>query len=457
MTSAARLCARAILVLGLLPAALSAAEKPDPARDKTLALGRELFVREWVPGDPRSHGGDGLGPVYNERSCLACHHQGGPGGSAPADRNIDIITATGDGLPADGFFYAFGMSLGSAGFQYKFTSNAGAPRLDRPKPAELAAVHPGFRDGGSVLLHRFGPDFAYRSWRETVPGTHGSVQVRLSQRNPSPLFGAGLIDAIPDDVIEAAAKRRVPGQSAVKGRVSRLANGRIGRFGWKAQTATLRDFIRSAAASELGLEVPGAHQGADPRIPPLAAPGLDMTEEECEALAAYVRGLPAPVQSTPAGPKAELYVKAGGTLFKSIGCAQCHLPKLGDVEGIYSDLLLHDMSPRLSDTGFYGVFASRAAEEAARTPAPRQAAGRKAEVGARVQEWRTPPLWGLRDSAPYLHDGRADTIEQAITLHGGQGEAAARRYAQLSAREHQQLETFLLSLAAPRAAKAPGP
>jgi CxxC motif-containing protein (DUF1111 family) len=69
-----------------------------------------------------------------------------------------------------------------------------------------------------------------------------------------------------------------------------------------------------------------------------------------------------------------------------------------------------------------------------------------------VSEWRTPPLWGLRDSAPYLHDGRAETIDQAIRSHGGQASASAQRYAQLSPRELAQLDAFLRSLAAPRAA-----
>ena len=70
-------------------------------------------------------------------------------------------------------------------------------------------------------------------------------------------------------------------------------------------------------------------------------------------------------------------------------------------------------------------------------------------MGAAVQDWRTAPLWGLRDSGPYLHDGRADTLDQAIRSHGGQATAAAQKYGQLSPREHAQLEAFLLSLAAP--------
>ena len=144
-----------------------------------------------------------------------------------------------------------------------------------------------------------------------------------------------------------------------------------------------------------------------------------MDEDECDALTAYVRSLPAPVARAPADAKDEAATRAGEATFRSIGCADCHLPKLGDVEGIYSDLLLHDMGPRLGDSGVYGVF-ERGAEGGR---SPRLAEGPPGrDAPATPQEWRTPPLWGLRDSGPYLHDGRAETIDQAITLHGGQAQ-----------------------------------
>jgi CxxC motif-containing protein (DUF1111 family) len=423
---------------------------PAPEARETIDRGRELFARDWVTRDRRSRGGDGLGPVYNERSCLGCHHRGGPGGAAGPDRNIEIITAVGEGddFPNSGFFYSFGMSFGDAGFQYRFASNPSPTRRPPLNPADLAQIHAGFRDSTSVVLHRYGPDADYRAWRASVPGRHGAITIRTSQRNPTPLFGLGLVDAIPDESLEAASRRRFATWPQVRGRVSRLADGRIGRFGWKAQTATLEEFVLSAAAVELGLEVPGRHQAGDPRVPPLAAPGLDLDRDDLAALVAYVRDLPAPVTAEPAGPKEAQQVKAGSAVFKSIGCAACHLPRLGDVEGLYSDLLLHDMSPQLADTSFYGAFAAR--DDVAPAPAPNPR--RNTRVGAAVQEWRTPPLWGLRDSAPYLHDGRAETIDDAIRGHGGQAAPQARRYAQLSPRERIQLETFLLSLAAPPAA-----
>ena len=429
--------------------------------EEMIARGGELFARAWVPYDPRSRGGDGLGPVYNERSCLGCHHQGGPGGGARADKNIEILTAGGDttASPTNGAFYAFSMSFGGSGFQYRFANNtrpaAPRPRLQPPNAADLIQIHAGFRETTSVVLHRFGPDPDYRAWREKVPGQHGAIFLRSSQRNPTPLFGMGLIEAIPDEVIEAAARRRFAGFPQVKGRVSRLNDGRIGRFGWKAQTASLEDFVLSAASVELGLEVPGRAQAGDPRIPAIAAPGLDMDQEDCEALVAYIRALPSPTVEEPALSKEAQHAKAGGALFKAIGCATCHLPKLGDVEGLYSDLLLHDMSPQMGDTSQYGVFSSRLQPQPQPQPKPQPPedapAGRKPRpVGATVQEWRTPPLWGLRDSAPYLHDGRAENVDQAIRMHGGQAVAPAQRYAQLSPRERSQLEAFLGSLAAPR-------
>ncbi len=142
-------------------------------------LGRELFAREWVPNDTRGHGGDGLGPVFNDRSCVACHHQGGPGGGGAGDKNIEIASATGDGLSGPGFFYSFSMNYGSDGFQYRI----GAPAAPKAKPlnvGDLVKIHPGFRDAPSVVLHRYGPDFDYRNWRDAVPGPHGAIVVRTS-------------------------------------------------------------------------------------------------------------------------------------------------------------------------------------------------------------------------------------------------------------------------------------
>jgi CxxC motif-containing protein (DUF1111 family) len=428
----------------------------DNHLEKTPGSGRELFERAWTQNDPRGHGGDGLGPAFNAQSCVACHSLGGAGGAGDIDHNIEIASVTGQFSPGTGFSYSFSMDFGTGRFEYRM---GGYPEGSTPResPATLramAAIHPGFRESKSVLLHRYGTDPAYNLWRETVLEPHGPVQAQVTERNPPPLFGAGLIASIPDAVIEAAAKRKFAGQTAVKGRVSRLKDGRIGRFGWKAQTATLEDFVLSAAAGEMGLEVPGRHQAADPRLPGLAARGLDMDQADCDALISYVRRLPAPIAIKPADQGEAAQVKSGEEVFRSIGCTGCHMPRLGDVKGIYTDLLLHDMGPRLADADAYTVFTNtneraKSNANAAALPAAAPDGPGGGLATASIREWRTPPLWGLRDSAPYLHDGRATTIDQAIALHGGQAAVAAKRHADLTPRRKQNLEAFLMSLAAP--------
>jgi RNA polymerase sigma factor (sigma-70 family) len=416
--------------------------------EKTLSTGRELFERLWVKNDQRGHGGDGLGPVFNGQSCVACHNLGGSGGAGTVGSNIEILTATGTPGGGAGYSYSFSMDFGAGRFEYRMGGDSQV-QSGRPQAAHaplLTGIHPGFRESNSIVLHRYGTDPAYHGWRGSVLGSHGSVSIQSSERNPPPLFGAGQIDAIPDGAIEAAARRKFPGSAQVNGRVSRLKDGRVGRFGWKAQTATLAEFVRSAAAGEIGLEIPGRHQAADPRMPGLAATGLDMDESECDALVEYVRSLPVPVAIKPADQKRSAQVKAGESTFKSIGCTVCHMPKLGEVDGLYSDLLLHDMGPQLADADAYTVFIGESSKADGSAVAGRAGTDRGS---ASFREWRTPPLWGIRDSGPYMHDGRAATIDQAIALHAGEGAPAARRYAELSPRRKQQIDAFLMSLAPP--------
>ena len=125
------------------------------------------------------------------------------------------------------------------------------------------------------------------------------------------------------------------------------------------------------------------------------------------------------------------------------------MPKLGEVDGIYSDLLLHDMGPQLADADAYTVFAGDQLEAKDLAIAGRVRATRSP---ASFREWRTPPLWGIRDSAPYMHDGRAATISQAITLHAGEAPRRRDVMPSLSSRRKQQIEAFLMSLVPPSAA-----
>ena len=488
------------LVGGGFALADSKGPKPDP-----VAVGSEIFHREWLPDDPRGHGGDGLGPAFNDSSCIACHNAGGSGGAGPASKNIDILSAsnTGGFLPTNTL-----------------------PGTTTPvPPTALFDLHAGFRTGSrTVVLHRFGIDPGYDAFRSkllgtaTAPGPQaqpfgdagqfsgfvamnnslddpavrqglrpdslravaleriqaiktavlknragmaGSMQVGTfivsrSQRNPTPLFGLGLVDAIPESAIVAMAAKQAKETPQVAGRVARVADGRVGRLGWKGQTANSEDFVLNACAVEVGLEVPGHSQSMTPQAPRYKGPGLDLTRGECDALVAYVRALPRPVESAPAGSK---FVEAGQHAFAKVGCAGCHAPKLGEVDGLYSDLLLHDMGDDTGDDGSYDGDGSGGEDDpifpvggVAQNQKPGRDQRQAGPKGARKREWRTPPLWGLRDSGPYLHDGRAQTIEQAVALHGGQGTEAAQKFFQLPPGERAQLEAFLKSLVAPGSA-----
>src|SRR5262245_30461287 len=152
---------------------------------------------------------------------------------------------------------------------------------------------------------------------------------------------------------------------------------------------------------------------------------MDLTADECAALVAYVTSLPRPMERPRSGHDEAKALDGGKALFASIGCASCHAPSLGGVDGIFSDLLLHDMGADTADTGSYN-----GSPDDGETLNPILAAGGKpaqpvsaTNRPANRQEWRTPPLWGFRDSGPYLHDGRAETLDQAVSMHGGQGAA----------------------------------
>jgi CxxC motif-containing protein (DUF1111 family) len=495
-------------------------------------LGEELFNREWVANDARSPSGDGLGPVYNETSCVACHNLAAPGGAGPATKNITILTRVGERTistspvtspevidpvvsPETEKSPLFAPMLAFVrGENARLTKQSGERKSAPPSSTQPAAGsvpkdaqpptdtkevnHPELEVSTSVTLHRFGTDSAYEQWRANLLGFRGfpaparisdektgvqrfgpdpaavaialdlevtarilpnrrlirigSLVVLPSERNTTPLFGAGLIDAIPDRVIEAEAAQQDGSKQVteIHGRVSRLPDGRIGRFGWKGQMASLKDFVLTACAVELGLEVPGHHQSPDPLSDKRAKPGLDLSAPECDALTAFVASLPAPVQRAPAGKDEKRRMDAGRDLFTSIGCASCHRPNMGDVEGLYSDLLLHDMGPSLGDTGSYSgsrFFDSR--DERPIAAKNKQPDTRQRIVAATRQEWRTPPLWGIRDSGPYLHDGRATTLEHAIAIHGGEAKVSAEEFAALDPSERALVMTFLKSLVAP--------
>ncbi|MCE9557092.1 MAG: hypothetical protein K8T91_27410 [Planctomycetes bacterium] len=410
----------AILLIGWIASGHLVDEPPN---------GRELFTREWQPHDPRSHGGDGLGPVFNDSSCVACHNQGGVGGGGAKAKNVVILSLLGSGA-------------------------GGTPNGALPQPAVT-----------SFVLHHFGTDEGYEVWRKgrnpiffPVSGSSSIKSLTAtpvpsqSQRQTPALFGAGLIDSIPEHVLRELALVRDPEFPDISGRVVETASGGVGRFGWKGQTARLDEFVITACAVELGLQVPDKEQPLLPHRPDYKAPGLDMNQAECDALIRFVRHLPRPQQQSIGRPGTAKHLAEGRVLFNAIGCATCHVPQVGTIDGIYSDLLLHDMGTPLSDVGSsYGLFRPANPSQPPPQPAPlaADAASKTTIAIAAPTEWRTPPLWGVRDSAPYLHDGRADTLTAAIALHDGEAKKSRDNFQRLPHECQLRIVGFLKSLAAP--------
>ena len=527
----------------------SQAEAVSPA---VIAQGRILFEKDWSPQNPQT-GSDGLGPLFNARSCVACHHQGGVGGSGDARFNAKTVAID----------------------RFKFSGKLGQTKLLTNEFAQLfAGFHPGFANGGVIMtsfpLAHLGGSPSYAQQRrlilEQLPAKfseHGgstdaaevrsvnaspivaqqqsasvsgdfTIKARIYQRNTTSLFGAGLIDRIDSRQIAALQRAQLRNRE-VSGRPA-------GKFGWRGNASSLLDFCDKACANELGLQTRRAAQASDPTNPTYRHNASDISDQMIKTMTAFVASLPAPTRELPTDPDEQESVRRGEVVFASIGCAVCHVPNVGLAKGIYSDLLLHDMGIELRDpNGADVVDRSRiqapspgngltrriirgeiqpgkvslsgktstnsqgassqsessqsqpsASSKAAtaspmrtrpksrisfnRTPGngslketPRAASGYYGFTGRltmagmvrlpsnefihrplpRYQEWRTPPLWGVRDTAPYMHDGRAGTLLEAIAMHDGEAAPTRDRFLNLSIIDRRVLIAFLNTMVAP--------
>jgi len=333
---------------------------------------------------------DGLGPVFNERSCTTCHNAPAPGGGSPR-----VVTRVGT-----------------------ITNGAFDPLT---------------QFGGSLLQdHAIGPadgsPHAYRP--ERVPQA-ATIVVR---RRSTPLFGLGLVDATPDSVFIDLASRQAARNDGTTGRVAMVDNisagaKTAGKFGWKAQNPTLFQFSGDAYLNELGItnaQFPNENcpSGNCAELAFNPAPGIN-DSGDTQTLADFMAMLAPPPRGNITND-----ANAGEQVFERIGCDSCHVATLrsgsSSIAALdrttyhpYSDFLLHDMGS-LGDGITQGAAAAR--------------------------EMRTAPLWGLRVITIFLHDGRARTLDEAIGAHDGQGRASRDRFLQLNANDRAKLMAFLNSL-----------
>lgn len=333
----------------------------------------------------------GLGPVFNDRSCAACHKAAGVGGAGAR-----LVTR-------------FGRLVNG---EYDPMTEFGGPLI---------------QSRGIGLFN--GVDFV----GEVVP----PAATIIAHRRTTPLFGLGLVDAVADEDLVMLSLHEAqlnPMTAGVPSTVADLGDGQstVGRFGWKAQHATLFAFAADAYVNELGVTTPllpneNCPQGNCALLAanPAKSQPNDDDDSAIQQLADFMTMLTPPPRG-PVGP-AE---RAGQVIFNAIGCADCHHSSLqtgaSPIRALnrvsfspYSDFLLHDMGS-LGD----GITQNEAG--------PRQ--------------MRTAPLWGLRFQPSLLHDGRTKSVEVAILAHDGQGILARRRFTALGRQQTQRLLAFLNSL-----------
>jgi CxxC motif-containing protein (DUF1111 family) len=394
---------------------------------------------------------NGLGPRFNSNQCSGCHAQPFVGGSSPAANPLfSVYNAQGasNQMP---WFEAPNGPIREA----RFVQQNGVPD---------GGVHNLFvvsgRSDVSSACNITQPSFLPAG--DPVSGRGGNPNIVF--RIPTPLLGAGLIEAIPDSAIlanqqaNAEVKQRVGvhghPNSVQGGTVNRSANdGTITRFGWKAQNKSLLMFAGEAYNVEMGIsnqlfpqerdETPGC-QGAnatpndtDNFPPPGQAVVTTAVLSDIEGFANFMRMLAPP---TPAAPTAS--TQHGSTLFSSTGCALCHTPTLmtgkaiasgsyispsaalsNQAANLFSDLLVHHMGSGLADGITQGA--------------------------AGPDEFRTAPLWGVGQRVFFLHDGRTSDLVQAIQQHASPGSEAnqvVQNFLGLSPQDQQDLLNFLRSL-----------
>ncbi|TPK91035.1 c-type cytochrome [Mesorhizobium sp. B2-4-12] len=414
-------------------------------------LGNALFRKNWVSSPSSTQASDGLGPLFNERACQNCHLKDGRGRPPQGDAGTTSM------------FLRLAREASSAEEKAAIADHQ-LPNFPDPvygtQLQELAV--PGLHGEGRMHV-----DYQERKV-ELTDGTvvslrkpsysvtdlaYGSLDPRttLSPRLTPPMIGLGLIEQIaPTDILAHADPEDRDGDG-ISGRpniVRDRPSGEltVGRFGWKAQTASIRQQAADAFVGDIGISTPeepkhwgdctaaqakclAMPNGVQERLGLVEAPPPVM-----DLVTFYAQNLAVPARRDLAAPD----VLAGKKVFYEIGCVACHTPKFVTRRDApnkaqafqliwpYSDFLLHDMGPDLADG---------------------QALG-----DATGNEWRTPPLWGIglteivNGNSFFLHDGRARSLTEAILWHGGEGRKARDRFAAADAAERDALLKFLESL-----------
>lgn len=400
---------------------------------RAFSVGNALFRANWVTAPASAKGLDGLGPLFNARSCSACHLLDGrsqPPRADEAERHGLLVRI---GVPVAGGPDAPHPQYGGQ------VQDAAIPGVAPEARVDIAwtCVRGTYGDGEPFELLR--PTYTL-----AAPAYGPVGDVVLGGRTAPHMIGLGLLAAIPDAALRALADPDDRDGDGVSGRVHVLPDGRIGRFGWKATQPTVREQVAGAFVHDMGItsslhpSEPLTTAQAAARAAAAATAATDgepeITDAKLDRIVFYASALAPP---SPRGGD-EPAVAAGRALFMRFGCAACHVPEWTSGEPAwhpaaagrrfqpYTDLLLHDLGPELADG--------------------------KRDGDAQPAEWRTAPLWGIglvpavNGHERLLHDGRARGPAEAILWHGGEALAAREAFRLARAADRAALVAFVRSL-----------
>ncbi|MEM7073326.1 MAG: di-heme oxidoredictase family protein [Pseudomonadota bacterium] len=424
------------------------------AQELDFRVGNAMFRRLWVTAPASTKSSDGLGPLFNARSCQRCHLKDGRGHPPnPAGLNDNAVSMLLRlSIPPESKQQREAIAQGRLGTVAEPTYGKQLHDFSIP------GVQP---DGRMVISYEpvvielgDGTEITLRKPHYSVANlSRGPLhpETMLSPRIAPPMIGMGLLEMIKDADLIANADPEDQDENGISGRIRWVwdmqTNARaIGRFGWKAENPTIRQQSGHAFGDDIGISNPvsPAHWGDctehqhDCRLAPHGISADDgpheASEEVLRLVTFYSRNLAVPKRRKVTDPQ----ILHGKKLFYQAECTACHMPKFitrTDSERMehsrqliwpYSDLLLHDMGEGLAD-------------------------GRP-EGNASGREWRTPPLWGIglteivSGHSFFLHDGRARNLQEAILWHGGEAEASKERFRLMTEKEREALLAFLKSL-----------
>ena len=403
---------------------------------RSFAFARHLFRQRWTAGHSLENPIDGLGPTFNRSSCSGCHVKDGRGHpprtpDEPMKAMIVRLSILGVGANGGPLPHPdYGTQL----------QNQSIPGVSKEGRASIRykEIEEFYSDGQPYSLRKPTYEFSEMS--------HGLLDgdALYSPRVAPAIYGLGLLEAIEESAIEAQVDPEDINGDGISGRVNRVwdpvAKQRaLGRFGWKANVASLYQQVASAAFGDIGITTsvfPTQNcrpaQAACLSTSQDGSPELD--DSRLSKLVLYSRSLAVPARRNVDKPE----VRKGQHLFQEAGCTGCHAPSFKTSSKAampelanqnihpYTDLLLHDMGEGLAD-------------------------GRP-DFEATGREWRTPPLWGIglvhhvNLHRFFLHDGRARGLAEAILWHGGEGEASRNVFLAMPADDRDALLAFLKSL-----------